>query len=112
MFKKLFLKLTFSFKFFHSPLGKTLASFLTASNIRIPGQGAQLSQAPQAQRREGMAEGNAAASTDNADEEIYTPSPSKRKVYKYADTPITYKDVDVSKLINSNLNQKFNKLID
>ena len=44
-----------------------------------------------------MADGAAAPdSSANPDEETYTPSPSKRKVYKYSDTPITYKDVDVS----------------
>lgn len=46
-----------------------------------------------------MAEGAAAAPDANPDEETYTPSPSKRKVYKYSDTPIIYKDVDVSILI-------------
>lgn len=45
-----------------------------------------------------MAEAAAAAPDGNAnpdDQETYIPSPSKRKVYKYSDTPITYKDVDV-----------------
>lgn len=46
-----------------------------------------------------MAEGNPSSNTDaNVDEENYTPSASKRKVYKYPDTPITYKDVDVSSI--------------
>ena len=43
-----------------------------------------------------MAESNTNPENSNADEETYTPSASKRKVYKYSDTPITYKDIDVS----------------
>lgn len=85
----------------YSPLGQTLASFLGAFNIRPAGQGAQLSGAPQSiNQRRRMAENNAADSSTNVDEENYTPSPSKRKVYKYSDTPITYKDVDVSFINN------------
>lgn len=89
------------FSIFRSPLGKTLAGFLGAFNIRPPGQGATLSGAPQSQsyqqRREEMAEAAAApdGSANPDDQETYIPSPSKRKVYKYSDTPITYKDVDV-----------------
>lgn len=82
-----------------TPLGKTIASFLGGLNIRPPGQGAQLSGAPQSQQlnqRREMAEGNSSNADANVDEENYTPIASKRKVYKYPDTPITYKDVDVN----------------
>lgn len=89
-----------------TPLGKTLAGFLNSFNIRPPGQGAQLSGAPQSQssyQRREMAESNTAAnnteSSGNADEETYVPSASKRKVYKYSDTPITYKDVDANETV-------------